>query len=691
MSTLFKRIKDWERSITAFRTGDVIPVDGPSGTAKMGKDDLLRETSQNALAGNLAPAFDDTQAYKKYDYVVYNGKYYRFKTDRAAGAWNSSHVDAVDEDDMVLKVKPIPSTDVNDYNEVGIYEVSGTYTNMPAGEGGNNGMLVVFIARTSRKLQLLQLSESNTNSKSIIYFRSGEYGGNTWAKWAKLQDMSEVLSYMVPLFDATRTISDPYKVNDWVIYNNALYKFTAEHYGAWNRSHATAITLSENVFRLRAQPSTDLNDYNSTGIYEVNGTFSNYPSGETRNGSLAVFFARGSRKFQVLQVGANTASSPSVIYFRVGENGTNTYGKWELIINPDNLADACRDTERIMVFRNLTANTDLNDCTACGYYSLSTQYTFTHTPPNWGYGFVVVYSLSGRQLQVAYDQSNNKVWQRSYASGSWGGWFNADAAPCNISKVGGSWTIAFGDFKTKLIHQVNESIHQNTYNFPVVYKLDDTVVCPYGTDIIGPAKLATDDDYIGGVHGYCTTDPNTLKVIVDGVVCPLTNDMNISGSYITLMFTEVVMSKSTLQEVWTRDIEATFTKNEILISSKYTITSATDQVIYRLTNGGLFAVWHQDLAGAWMNTKSLCPIPSTSIADSESDKNIVCEFLSHLGKIRVENIIGHELPTYKGWWQNFPNENPPRLKSYFDLIKGDTTVHPGDVFVGSARYSFTPV
>lgn len=42
MSMLFKRIKDWTTSITAFRTGDVIPVDGPNGTAKMANDDLLR-------------------------------------------------------------------------------------------------------------------------------------------------------------------------------------------------------------------------------------------------------------------------------------------------------------------------------------------------------------------------------------------------------------------------------------------------------------------------------------------------------------------------------------------------------------------------------------------------------------------------------------------------------------------------
>lgn len=46
---LFKRIMDWAASITTFRSGDVIPVDGPSGTAKMSKDDLLKEATENAL------------------------------------------------------------------------------------------------------------------------------------------------------------------------------------------------------------------------------------------------------------------------------------------------------------------------------------------------------------------------------------------------------------------------------------------------------------------------------------------------------------------------------------------------------------------------------------------------------------------------------------------------------------------
>ena len=46
------RIKDLPTSITDFRDGDVILVDGPDGTAKMSKDDLLRETAENAATAD---------------------------------------------------------------------------------------------------------------------------------------------------------------------------------------------------------------------------------------------------------------------------------------------------------------------------------------------------------------------------------------------------------------------------------------------------------------------------------------------------------------------------------------------------------------------------------------------------------------------------------------------------------------
>ena len=97
---LLKRIKDWARSITSFRTGDVIPVDGPSGTAKMSKDDLLKETTNTALVNNLAPEFDPTKpndeggyAYYSGASVLYAGKNYVFVVNHRSGPWNFSEVE----------------------------------------------------------------------------------------------------------------------------------------------------------------------------------------------------------------------------------------------------------------------------------------------------------------------------------------------------------------------------------------------------------------------------------------------------------------------------------------------------------------------------------------------------------------------------------------------------------------------
>ena len=89
-------IKNLPTTITAFRTGDVIPVDGPGGTANMSKDDLLKEAAQNSLAGNVAPEFDPTRTsakpYKAFsDLVVYAGKTWIFRNDHY-GPWDAADV-----------------------------------------------------------------------------------------------------------------------------------------------------------------------------------------------------------------------------------------------------------------------------------------------------------------------------------------------------------------------------------------------------------------------------------------------------------------------------------------------------------------------------------------------------------------------------------------------------------------------
>ena len=107
---LLKRIKDWATRITSFRTGDVIPVDGPDGTAKMSKDDLLRVTAENTLAGNVAPAFEATIDYVVGDVVEYGGNIYRFNVAHNAGAWIGTDAELVD---VFEAIKNVENADVN--------------------------------------------------------------------------------------------------------------------------------------------------------------------------------------------------------------------------------------------------------------------------------------------------------------------------------------------------------------------------------------------------------------------------------------------------------------------------------------------------------------------------------------------------------------------------------------------------
>jgi hypothetical protein len=96
-------------AITSFENGDTFSVSNPTdGTRKMPKDTLLTLTSQNALAGNVAPAFDPTKpndaggyAYYADEIVAYQGATYKFKVNHSSGAWNATEVDRYNAGDSL--------------------------------------------------------------------------------------------------------------------------------------------------------------------------------------------------------------------------------------------------------------------------------------------------------------------------------------------------------------------------------------------------------------------------------------------------------------------------------------------------------------------------------------------------------------------------------------------------------------
>lgn len=88
------RINALGNTATDFASDDYIAIDGSTnGSRKMKNDSLLKVTAQNALAGNVAPAFDPTRTsdnqYSVNDKVIYQGELYLCRKPHY-GAWVSS-------------------------------------------------------------------------------------------------------------------------------------------------------------------------------------------------------------------------------------------------------------------------------------------------------------------------------------------------------------------------------------------------------------------------------------------------------------------------------------------------------------------------------------------------------------------------------------------------------------------------
>lgn len=173
MSMLFKRIKDWATSITAFRTGDVIPVDGPDGTAKMSKDTLLALTAQNAelnkrvpkiIAWNLAGVHKIQFGYDKTSHTL--------TMDRPSAASGTSTITITteygkfDSLPMPSNYSEVLSADLNDVFFV-IDTVAESFAKKTKGELLATDFILCFISYFSRSSGTAYISETNTNIEYV--------------------------------------------------------------------------------------------------------------------------------------------------------------------------------------------------------------------------------------------------------------------------------------------------------------------------------------------------------------------------------------------------------------------------------------------------------------------------------------------------------------------------------------------
>lgn len=108
-----KQFHQLEYEANSFAEDDYIAIDGQTNaTRKMSADKLVGLMAQNAIAGNIASAFDPSESYEKDKIVAYDGKLYKFNKPHS-GAWNPDDVDTYMLEDEVA-TDPIQDETIED-------------------------------------------------------------------------------------------------------------------------------------------------------------------------------------------------------------------------------------------------------------------------------------------------------------------------------------------------------------------------------------------------------------------------------------------------------------------------------------------------------------------------------------------------------------------------------------------------
>lgn len=382
----FKRIKDWATSITAFRTGDVIPVDGPSGTAKMGKYDLLKETAQNALAGNVAPEFDETGAttYLAGTPVSRGGKTYVFKVDHS-GAWNASNVVQIPSSEGFLKVcrskiiqgNYTPSS-LDNLKESFVYIVQRktglTTTGFPS-DAPAEGIFKLSVVKSYSSGSDYQVEQElkMVSDTSKIWRRVYNTIGSSWSAWTQSNFALNVENKQI-MASWNKNLSD---LNNAPI--NSLLKLTV-----------TSATTTLNI------PSDFLVDAANTGELKTCKCYysdSNY------------------RIYQEL-----VRESDGAVWYRIWQSNIGTWGSWNKRSVLENIVTIGTGKQYETLREGITAAYDIPNCKVLVYpkvYDLAVEcadilsetMTENFTPCPLGNGMHIIF-FDGAYVKANIDQGD---------------------------------------------------------------------------------------------------------------------------------------------------------------------------------------------------------------------------------------------------------------------------------------------
>ena len=551
-------------------------------------------------------------------------------------------VDGLNEDlinKVVIQKGKVEETNCDLITKNGIYEINTDFKNTPSMK--QNGILVVMTSGniSSRIVQMVYEWGANdgTNKKAWIRFAKSYTATTFWGEWVSFL-LDDAFN------DSFNTVFDD-------AFNDA---FNTVFNDAFNDVFNTVFDDAFNdIYHLS---ETNLFDGNYISGYGLTGhsLSMKFTTNDNCN-SIAIIKVKPNKKYSII-IEDKGAESTGNRYFK-GAFYNGIYTRPSELVGKS-ITPVFSDTDGTKYIKNKTVTT-LEDTTYMIVMTALTTQPFLQVFEGDITDFTT-HSYSNRYLlnDIRKDLSIK---------------YNSDS----------EYDICFGKYSMKLFYSELESADMHNWNIGKIYYGSEIIV-PAGTDIIGPIKISGDADFLSGVHGSSTT--TTLQVYCDGVKTTLDDNLNKKCDKITIFMVDECRSEKTLEHVFDRYVTIEITKNKIHICNMFKCVSSSPVTVERATNGGLMAVRNNILTGASMNNYICTEAPSTTIRNS-SKQNTHAVLTLTMGSITIDNIIGKENETYKGFFNVFVNENPVRTKTYFDIMRNEQVTN-GREIVGEFEYLF---
>lgn len=546
-------------------------------------------------------------------------------------------INFINNKSLIKKTLDSNITDLNDISESGIYFLSSTITKSLNNIPTNDGCILIDCNdnnSTTRHYQIIITYYDN-----IIYVRGNENGN--WRSWKRIIDESRLNTLI-------STIS----------------------------SNISSVTSDLNKCFKQISNVTNCDDAPTGYIYfPSTDNVLNVP-GNIHRGCLYTFIGTENNIYQYWLNGTG------LFYVRTKNGGQ--WLDWKLLTFDNNTFN----------FTEIQSDDDIDTLSNFKAYFISSSYTSDKLPSQNG-GVLFNYIYPGRdstrhyQIFMAY---NNKIYIRNKNVGIFTDWkelltgssIQDVSNKTNLIKKDNDtqFTIYFGDYNIKLLKIEDETINSHAWNILDIRDVNNNILVPYGTDIIGPIKESGEADFMGGVHGDETA--TIFEIYCDGNVYD--RESTVKFDSLDIIMQSNLHRVSTKEIIANRKIHISITDNEIHVYSQ--ITALTNFTVERCTNGGLIAARNNIITGLFINNYLLNEAPDTSISGIRSKFNTSATIFTSLGKITVENIIGHALDTYRGYISVFTNENPIRTKIYLDTISSQTDISTNDTITGEFKYTF---